>query len=317
MMSMIRREKFKSHNEDICLHIYNHCIGAFSQECPLSEDRDKRQLASLLHHYLQKYNIKCLAYSIMPDHFHFCLIVKKDLLTYKQMTTAYEKFTSSKLDVSCEEERIKRLQQKSNNISEFMREFQRGFSMWYNKTRDHKRRGTLWEARFKCTKIVGRGAITTLLKYVELNPIRAGLAEYMEDYEFTSYGKWHKTGQHPFGSNMKNYFMPLVRDRLEGNLMADLKRYFDETYTTIIANEGGAKMKKLDKLLGRVKSNPHQTKSLLQKSRYWVDGVVITDKQHYLEEMRLLLGEERAERHFMTKCFDGEEKLYCLRHFTQ
>ena len=315
-MGMMRRDNFKSQNEDVCLHIYNHCIGGFNTSPPLSEDRDKRQLVALLHHYLQKYNIKCLAYSIMPDHFHFCLIVKKDHFSLKQMSAAYEKFTHSELDLSDEEKRLKHLQKKSNNISDFMGEFLRGFSIWYNKTRGQKRRGTLWKERFKCTKLVGGGAVTTLLKYIELNPIRHGLVKRLEDYEFTSYGKWHKTGRHPFGANMKQYFMPLVRDHLKGKLMTDLKCYFDETYNTIIANEGGANMKKLDQILGKVKSNPHQTKSLLQKNRYWVDGVVITDKEHFLEEVQAILGVERAKKRFMNMCFDGEEQLYSLRHFS-
>ena len=198
-----------------------------------------------------------------------------------------------------------------------MREFQRGFTIWYNKTRAFKRRGTLWEARFKCSKLVGRGALLNGLKYIELNPVRAGIVQRLQDYEFTSYAKWHHTGHHPFGDNMKRHFMPTVREYLNGNLMSDLKRYFDESYRAIIAYEGGATMEQLDKLLGRVKSNPHQAKSLLQKSRYWVDSVVITDKEHYRSEMQGLLGEDRAKRHLRSKCFTGDEVLYSLRHFTK
>ncbi|NQZ57196.1 MAG: hypothetical protein HRT88_06965 [Lentisphaeraceae bacterium] len=96
---------------------------------------------------------------------------------------------------------------------------------------------------------------------------------------------------------MKRYFMPAVRDYLDGSLISDLKRYFDESYTAIIVHEADASMQELDRLLGRLKSNPHQTKSLLQKSRYWVDGVVISDKEHYQTEVKALLGEQRAGKH--------------------
>ena len=117
---------------------------------------------------------------------------------------------------------------------------------------------------------------------------------------------------------MKRYFMPAVRECLDGNLMSDLKDYFDESYTAIIAHEGGAAMQELDMLMGRVKSNPHQAKSLLQKCRYWVDGVVISDKEHYQHEMEELLGVERAKKRFRSKCFSGDgDELYSLRHFTQ
>ena len=75
-MSMIPREKFKPHGEDVCLHIYNHCTEGVQKDYPLGEDREKFKMVSLLHYYLQKYNIKCLAYSIMSNHFHLCVIVR-------------------------------------------------------------------------------------------------------------------------------------------------------------------------------------------------------------------------------------------------
>ena len=316
-MSMIPREKYKPHGEDVCLHIYNHCTEGVLKDYPLGEDSEKRKMVSLLHYYLQKYNIKCLAYSIMSNHVHLCVVIKKDPLTCTQMSAAYKKFTRGKFDLAADDDHIKRLQKNSNNISEFMREFQRGFTIWYNKTREFKRRGTLWEARFKCTKLSGRGALINGLKYVELNPARAGMVQRLQDYEFTSYARWHNSGRHPFGGNMKRYFMPAVRECLDGNHMSDLKDYFDESYTSIIAHEGGATVQELDILMGRVKSNPHQAKSLLQKCRYWVDGVVISDKENYQHEMEALLGEERAKRRFRSKCFSGDDELYSLRHFTQ
>ncbi|NQZ57197.1 MAG: hypothetical protein HRT88_06970, partial [Lentisphaeraceae bacterium] len=60
------------------------------------------------------------------------------------------------------------------------------FTIWYNKTRYFKRRGTLWKARFKRSKLVGRGALLSGLKYVELNPVRVGMVKRRQDYEFTS-----------------------------------------------------------------------------------------------------------------------------------
>ncbi|NQZ59078.1 MAG: hypothetical protein HRT88_16620, partial [Lentisphaeraceae bacterium] len=158
MMSMIPREKYKPHGEDVCLHIYNHCTEGVLKDYPLGEDEEKRKMVSLLHYYLQKYNIKCLAYSIMSNHlhlcvvikclaysimsnhFHLCVVIKKDPLTCAQMAAAYKKFTRGKFDLAADDDHIKRLQKNSNNISEFMREFQRGFTIWYNRTREFKRR---------------------------------------------------------------------------------------------------------------------------------------------------------------------------------
>jgi hypothetical protein len=43
-----------------------------------------------------------------------------------------------------------------------------------------------WEGRFKCQLLLGEGAVITTMVYVDLNPIRAGLAEKLEESEFTS-----------------------------------------------------------------------------------------------------------------------------------
>ncbi|NQZ59723.1 MAG: hypothetical protein HRT88_19910, partial [Lentisphaeraceae bacterium] len=57
--------------------------------------------------------------------------------------------------------------------------------------------------------------------------------------------KWHNSGRHSF------YVIPVVRECLDGSHMSDLKRYFDESSTVIIANEDGATIQELD--IDRVK----------------------------------------------------------------
>jgi hypothetical protein len=62
--------------------------------------------------------------------------------------------------------------------------------------KEDKVKGRFWESRFKCQTLLDEAAIAACMVYVDLNPIRAGLAETPEDSDFTSIQQrirnWHK-----------------------------------------------------------------------------------------------------------------------------
>jgi len=60
--------------------------------------------------------------------------------------------------------------------------------VWFNKT--HQRFGTLWAERFKSLLIEPQNyAIQTVALYIDLNCVRAGLAQDPKDYRFCGYGE--------------------------------------------------------------------------------------------------------------------------------
>lgn len=51
----------------------------------------------------------------------------------------------------------------------------------------YRRTGTLWEGRFKASLVDSDAYFLTVSRYVELNPVRAGLVKHPADYPWSSY----------------------------------------------------------------------------------------------------------------------------------
>lgn len=52
----------------------------------------------------------------------------------------------------------------------------------------YQRTGTLWEGRYKATLIDSEAYLLTCMRYIELNPVRAGMVNHPVDYPWSSYG---------------------------------------------------------------------------------------------------------------------------------
>ena len=58
---------------------------------------------------------------------------------------------------------------------------------WFNK--HHGRRGTLWMDRYKSVLVQDGDALRTMAAYIDLNPVRAGLAKASKDYRWCGYAE--------------------------------------------------------------------------------------------------------------------------------
>jgi hypothetical protein len=81
-------------------------------------------------------------------------------------------------------ERIAELRKRLSSLSWFMGRLNEFIARAANI--EDKVKGRFWESRFKCTALLDEAAIAACMVYVDLNPIRAGLASMPEDSDFTS-----------------------------------------------------------------------------------------------------------------------------------
>ena len=88
-------------------------------------------------------------------------------------------------------ERIAELRRRLGSLSWFMRSLNEFIARRANKEDDCK--GRFWEGRYKCRALVDEAAVLTALAYVDLNPVRAGLAATPEESIYTSV--WERIGE--------------------------------------------------------------------------------------------------------------------------
>jgi len=74
-----------------------------------------------------------------------------------------------------------------HDLSEFMKTLLQRFTRWFN--REHNRRGTLWEERYKSVIVESGVAARMIAAYIDLNPVRAGMVSDPADYRWSGYGE--------------------------------------------------------------------------------------------------------------------------------
>ncbi len=87
-------------------------------------------------------------------------------------------------ELSKVQEIIELWRKRLSDISWFMRSLNEYISRRANEEDNCK--GHFWESRFKSQALLNEQAVLSCMVYVDLNPIRAGLSEALDDSDFTS-----------------------------------------------------------------------------------------------------------------------------------
>ncbi len=70
-------------------------------------------------------------------------------------------------------------------ISQLMQSLGRYYVRYINST--YKRTGTLWEGRYKDSLVDSESYLLVVSRYIELNPVRAGMVSHSAEYPWSSY----------------------------------------------------------------------------------------------------------------------------------
>ena len=98
----------------------------------------------------------------------------------------------------------------NNAISDMMQAIGRRYVRYFN--RKYQRSGTLWEGRFKSSLVQTEMYLLQCQRYIELNPVRAGMVLDPADYVWSSY-QCHALGKDIKMSTPHGEYLRLANDR--------------------------------------------------------------------------------------------------------
>ena len=159
------------------------------------------------------------------------------------------------------------------NISWFMKELNEFIAREAN--REDRCKGRFWEGRFKSQALLDTTALLACMAYVDLNPVRAGIANSIESSDFTSIQerllavaktKHSSRFTKNVSSNIKRTkLLPFVesehQSRSPNTLPFNLKDYFDlvdYTGRRVREDKRGAISQHLPRLLDQIGLSPQQ-----------------------------------------------------------
>jgi len=130
-----------------CFHVYSR--GNNKQEIFL-EEYDYLKYLEKLREYKNKHKISILCYCLMPNHIHLLLRQDSETPIYKLMSSLHT-----------------------------------SYSMHFN--RKYNRVGHVFQGRFRQKEVDKDEYLLQVSSYIHLNPVKDGLVEKLNDYQWSSY----------------------------------------------------------------------------------------------------------------------------------
>lgn len=254
----MRYARINVSHQDTWHHCYNRLAGT-SRDLPF-RDADKEQFVRILHRVSLLYSVKVVAYQMMSNHFHLLLHAPAAEPSAEETCRRYQAFHRSKRTLEPDTPACRIWQARCRDVSWFMRHLQHLFTVWFNRSRPVRRRGSLWADRYKNTILEDGLAVWSCWNYIENNPVRAGMVGDAADYRFGSHGTWHQKGRHPFEENVLALALPLVKSLFAVKSLAQIRARMDQVLND---KAGGAPV--TEKFVLTVK----------RRVRHWTSGLVI------------------------------------------
>ena len=271
---------------------------------------EKEHFVSLIRKFSAIYFAEILGYCVLDNHWHILVrMFPKDHVSDEEMFARYALAHGDKAVLS--PERIPALRVTWSSLSEMLRELKQTFSRYYNKR--HGRKGTLWAERFKSVIVQDGRTLVNCLAYIDLNPVRAGIAKRPEEYRWSSMGYHAQTGNRDgflscdFG--LADWDIP-GRDRF--------KMYREFLYETGAMDTG--KGGRLDpKIIRSERKKGYRLTAadrLIFRTRYFTEGGIIGTQEFVQQHFQRFKSCFTCKRDKRPQHIEGIEGVFSLKRLT-
>jgi len=273
-----------------------HCISRVVDRQFVLQEKEREQFVAYMRMYEQFCQVRVLAFCVMSNHFHLLLEVPSppedrgaswsDAQFLKHLSSLYtgdkmkgismqlkelRKHAGDAAAVAYRDSFLKRMW----DLSDFMKTLKQRFTRWFN--RNHERKGTLWEDRFKSVLVEDGHAARTMAAYIDLNPVRAKMVEDPKDYRWCSYGE-AVAGKKLARAGLQRVMFVKEAASSSGEMAAGLllswrraaHRYRQFLYLDLNRNRSEVDAEKAPQLT--------EAEALRCRVRYFVDGLAIGSK---------------------------------------
>ena len=184
------------------------------------------------------YAIEVISYSVLENHYHTVLRTRPDIaggwsdteVARRWLVLSPNRYRSKRKPPPGLEEQIAMLAENTDRIEELRKRL--SSLSWFMKyvneyvaraaNKEDAVKGRFWESRFKCQRLLDEAAVLACMVYVDLNPIRAGIAGRLEDSDYTSIQErirqWRKEKE-AAGEGMDSWLCPIKADGKEGGIL--------------------------------------------------------------------------------------------------
>ena len=133
---------------------YHVIVRGLNKLAVFKDKREKIRILNLIRENFKEYNVKIYAYCIMSNHFHLLL------------------------------------QAELKDLSAFMAKVLASYAQYYNYR--HKRIGYVFQDRFRSQCVEEESYFWNCVRYIHLNPVKAGICRDMEEYKCSSISEYYQ-----------------------------------------------------------------------------------------------------------------------------